>query len=179
MELELLTGTGTTTARRLPSPVGRARRARRAVLCLDMRGENRGNRAPCARRTICASRTTRGVYLYCRGRRSCATRLTALRSARLRPRFSPHMHLWSNSSLVRRFGFAPTRRSGSSRALHPRGAARYVVAGIPAPRLACVSRRSARTVAVPLVQLTTHLLSPLLTRPRISLLRTVYARRSS
>ena len=50
-----------------------------------MCGHGRGNRAPCAGRSICASFAPLGVYIYAFGGESCTTRLTLLRSARQDP----------------------------------------------------------------------------------------------
>ena len=108
-------------------------------ICLPTCGHGRGNRAPCAGRSICASFAPLGVYIYAVGGESCTTRHPLLRSARLAARHSgfalgyplatlgPHFvrrlpdrdrawHLWSSSS---RSG-APRPRSRSPRRLSRR-----------------------------------------------------------
>ena len=54
-------------------------------VCLPMCGHGRGNRAPCAGRSICASFAPLGVYIYAFGGESCTTRHPLLRSARQDP----------------------------------------------------------------------------------------------
>ena len=53
--------------------------------CLPVCGHGRGNRAPCAGRSICASFAPLAVYIYGFGGESCTTRLALLRSARQGP----------------------------------------------------------------------------------------------
>ena len=55
------------------------------VVCLTTCGHGRGNRAPCAGRSICASFAPLGVYIYAFGGESCTTRHPLLRSARQGP----------------------------------------------------------------------------------------------
>ncbi len=53
--------------------------------CLSVCGHGRGNRAPCAGRSICASFAPLAVYIYGFGGESCTTRHPLLRSARQGP----------------------------------------------------------------------------------------------
>ena len=55
------------------------------LVCLPVCGHGRGNRAPCAGRSICASFAPLAVYIYGFGGESCTTRLALLRSARQGP----------------------------------------------------------------------------------------------
>ena len=54
-------------------------------VCLPVCGHGRGNRAPCAGRSICASFAPLGVYIYAVGGESSTTRHPLLRSARQGP----------------------------------------------------------------------------------------------
>ena len=103
----------------------------------------------CAGRAICASFAPLAVYIYGFGGESCTTRLTLLRSARLRPRPWPRLAPSGagprRRPLVTHFG----EKRGSSRALHPPSASRCFVGGIPPPRLVRAWCRITRTVAVP------------------------------
>ena len=82
--------------------------------CLPTCGHGRGNRAPCAGRSICASFAPLGVYIYAVGGESCTTRHPLLRSARLA---APTVTARGTSGRVRRgtscLGLAPAPRAVS------------------------------------------------------------------
>ena len=112
-----------------------------------MCGHGRGNRAPCAGRSICASFAPLGVYIYAFGGESCTTRLPLLRSARQDPDRDRAWH-------PREFGAV----LGGSASLPlpapplPSSSRRYApqcfVGGIPPPRLAtCLTAHPTNRVA--------------------------------
>ena len=74
-----------------------------------------------------------------------ATRFSAVTRPETKPRMAPSGAGLTAQVFVTRFG----EKLVSSRALHPPSAARYFVAGIPAPRLARVRWRITRTGASP------------------------------
>ena len=82
--------------------------------CLPVCGHGRGNRAPYAGRSSCASFAPLGVYIYAVGGESCTTRHPLLRSARLT---APTVTARGTSGRVRRgascLGLAPAPRAVS------------------------------------------------------------------
>ena len=88
--------------------------------CLPTCGLGRGNRAPCAGRSFCASFAPLGVYIYAFGSQSCPTRLILAGSARLGPtklRFcSKTLFLWAFRSA---FSLAPQNATRFSAVTRP------------------------------------------------------------
>ena len=117
--------------------------------CLPTCGHGRGNRAPCAGRSICASVAPLGVYIYAVGPWFCRIRRAQKGSARLRPRPWPRMAP-SGAGPRRRMLVAPSgEKLDSSRALHPPFASRCFVSGIPPPCLVRAWCRIVRTGVSP------------------------------
>ena len=126
--------------------------------CLPTCGHGRGNRAPCAGRSICASFAPLGVYIYAVGSESCRNRLTLEGSARLAARNKAAqctLGSWANVACVR---------------LSLRGKARLLPCAASTVRSAILRRRDTafssrarplahhanRSLAVPLRSLLTH-----------------------
>ena len=126
--------------------------------CLPACGHGRGNRAPCAGRSICASLRPLDIYIYVFGSQSCTTRLPLLRSARLAaPTVTAQCILgcWANGACVR------LSRRGKARLL-PRAASSVRSAILRRRNTASSSRtrpvahHANRRRAVPLRSLLTH-----------------------
>ena len=117
-------------------------------VCLPVCGHGRGNRAPCAGRSICASFAPLGVYIYAFGGESCTTRLTLLRSARQDPDRDRAWHPRVLGPVGGRSSLTPGKSaSPPARCIHrPQ---RYTSSADTPPRLARARWRITRAVTAP------------------------------